>query len=272
MATKTEKMILVPKDETPALLGNSRYADAGSGFENIDPNKDLQMPFLQIIQGLSPELKRENSKYIKGAEQGDIFNSVTRQLYKVGEPDGKPIKIIPCGFIRVYNEWVLRDEGGGFVKSYLEGSQPKTHKGQGDLERFNLLDSDPKHNLVETCMHSVLVLDDEGLSYPAILSMSASLLGVSRSWISKMYARKVCDASGKKFTPPSYDNLCALSTVPKKFLKGEAYIFRVDITGSVDDAVYSEAKDLNQTSKDRLALMAPQAPVEEDSSSNQTSY
>lgn len=242
--------------ETPKP-SNSRFQDAGSGFENIDPTKDLQTPFLQIVQGLSPELKREKEKYIKGAEQGDIFNSVTRELYKVGEPDGKPIKVIPCGTMRVYNEWILRSKGGGFVKSHLE--MPATHDVEIEGKKFHVLNDNPDHNIVETVMFSVLVLNDEATAYPAIMSMSGSLLSVSRTWISKMYARKICDESGKRFTPPMMDNLCEISTVTKKFSAGEAYIFKVEIVGQTSDDLYVEAKELNETSKERLALMAPAA-------------
>lgn len=259
MAKHNEKQVEESKPlpvETPAPM--DRSADAGLGFENFDPNKDLKIPFLQIIQGLSPELKRDKAQYIKGADQGDIFNSVTRELYKLGEPEGKPIKIIPCGHIRVHNEWVKRSKNGGYVRTYIDGQEPKTREGMdGDKIVKEVVDN-PDHVLVETVMHSVLVLDPKG-SYPAIIPMSSSNLAPSRDFTSKLYARKETGKDGKKFTPPSFDNLCELSTVTKKFIKGEAFIYKISIVGRSEDEIYSEAKQVHDVSKDRLTLAAPAA-------------
>ena len=37
---------------------------------------DMQIPFLRILQPLSPQLLKTDSKFIKGASAGDIFNTV----------------------------------------------------------------------------------------------------------------------------------------------------------------------------------------------------
>ena len=45
----------------------------------------MQIPFIGIIQALSPQLQKDDPLYIKGAEQGDIFNTVTQEIYKADE-------------------------------------------------------------------------------------------------------------------------------------------------------------------------------------------
>ena len=45
----------------------------------------MQIPFIRILQALSPQLNKQDSLYIKGAEQGDIFNTVNQEIYKADE-------------------------------------------------------------------------------------------------------------------------------------------------------------------------------------------
>ena len=55
----------------PAGLAEAFEADSGFGFEEVT-SSDLQIPFLRIIQALSPQLKKSDAAFIEGAGQGDI--------------------------------------------------------------------------------------------------------------------------------------------------------------------------------------------------------
>ena len=52
----------------PANLMSEMVADSGVGLDNVTAD-DMQIPFLRILQALSPQLIKTNSGYIKGAEQ-----------------------------------------------------------------------------------------------------------------------------------------------------------------------------------------------------------
>ena len=82
---------------------------AGRGLENVS-NDDITIPRLAIVQSGSPQRKKKDEKYIEGAEEGHIFNTVTNQLYDV-----EGITVIPCGYRKSYVEWVPRESGGGLV-------------------------------------------------------------------------------------------------------------------------------------------------------------
>ncbi len=71
-------------DVVVSELDKMLEADAGVGLENIT-TEDMQIPFIRIIQALSPQLQKDDPLYIKGAEQGDIFNTVTQEMYKADE-------------------------------------------------------------------------------------------------------------------------------------------------------------------------------------------
>lgn len=83
----------------PAELLASMGEDAGLGV-STDPN-EVGIPFLGILQDLSPQVKKRDEKYIDGAEVGDIYNNVTREVIpaKVG------FDWIEVGFEAAQVEW-----------------------------------------------------------------------------------------------------------------------------------------------------------------------
>ena len=68
---------VVKKESTAvANIMDDLYEAAGQGMETIGAD-DMQIPFLRILQPLSPQLIKTDPKFIKGASAGDIFNTVT---------------------------------------------------------------------------------------------------------------------------------------------------------------------------------------------------
>ena len=91
-------------------LAKAFEADAGSGFEEVT-SSDIKIPFIRIIQALSPQIKKTDPSFIEGASQGDIFNTVTKTLWN-GE---EGILVIPSYFQQKLLEFIPRNQGGGFV-------------------------------------------------------------------------------------------------------------------------------------------------------------
>ena len=114
MATKAAKE--TPKTEVatvsnslPATMDASMLAaDAGLGRESMSIT-DMALPYLLILQSLSPQVKKSSPQRVDGAEEGDIFNTVTQELF--ASEDG--INVIPCAFQKAWVEWAPRDSGGG---------------------------------------------------------------------------------------------------------------------------------------------------------------
>ena len=107
-------------DISPDLIIKS----AGRGLENVT-NDDITIPRLAIIQAGSPQRKKKDEKYLEGAEEGNIFNTVTNQLYS------DSITVIPCGYRKSYVEWVPREKGGGLVA--VHDMKPDGTKTRGDM-------------------------------------------------------------------------------------------------------------------------------------------
>ena len=113
---------------------------AGQGTENLETGS--AMPFIRILQDLSPQLKKQKDEYVEGAESGDLFFAKTKDLLP------KPVEIIPCYTQSVYTEWVPRSKGGGFVATHplTITSNPSYERGRerklvSDINRFRYEDA-----------------------------------------------------------------------------------------------------------------------------------
>jgi hypothetical protein len=98
----------VPATQAPRTLAPTYDygADAGVGFEN-QTNEDVQIPFLGVLQDLSPLVKDRST----GALPGELFNTVTGERFSA--KDG--VIFQPVDTKHVYVEWKPRNQGGGFV-------------------------------------------------------------------------------------------------------------------------------------------------------------
>jgi len=130
---------------------------------------DLVIPRLEIVQALSPCLKKSEPTYIEGSQQGNMFNSVTRKLY------GSNVVVCPVFFRKEYLVWKDRDQGGGF-----RGAFPT----MVDASARIATEEDPKFfQAVETAQQFSLLMDEEtGDIEEIVVSMAKTKLKVSRAW------------------------------------------------------------------------------------------
>jgi hypothetical protein len=94
--------------EISADLLDDIFDNAGEGASY--DSSEMQIPFVRLLQALSPQLKKKDPQYIDGAASGDIFNNVTGQYWS-GE---EGIVVVPCYQTTKYLEFTPREQGGGF--------------------------------------------------------------------------------------------------------------------------------------------------------------
>ena len=217
-----------------ALAVNMFEADANKGADNITQS-DLALPFLKVLGQLSPEVNKMDGKYVKGAEPGMIYNSVTQELYD-GE---KGINVLPCHYIKQYVEW--QDRGVG-----SSGAPVAIHRADSDIistttRDKSLKDRLPNGNYLETTAnHFVFLLGDSPST--ALISMKSTQLVVSRKWLTTMMGIKMQGKNGL-FTPPTYSHIYNLKTVQMSNDKGTWFGWDVTKVGPVSDKnIYDMAK------------------------------
>ena len=231
MSTKKEvATIESPVAGLPAPLQEALLDDAGQGLEEAS-REDFAIPFLNVLQLLSPQVDTEGDAYIPDAHAGMIFNNVTEQVY-----DGETgIIVIPVHFEKVYNEFVPRDAGGGW-------------RGQFTSKEEALDSVAPGNEIIDTANHYVLYRTGEDDWQPALLSCVSTKLKVSRQWLAKMRMLKVANVDGERFTPATFAQMWGITTVRQENQHGKFYNLSTEYLGLVDDMdLYETAKLFRDT-------------------------
>ena len=209
------KVAVVEEKNTLPSLVNSQMLleDEGAGQEGIN-REDLAIPFLQVLQQLSPQCNKRDGAYVDGAEAGMIINTVTNELWD-GE---KGAIVVPVYYTREHVEWKPRSAGGGFVKSHGPDSSILAAVTR-DNEGRDML---PNGNQIVTCGNRyVLIVDENGAFTQALISMSSTQLKISNRWNTMINTLNIPRPDGKGlFNPASFYQAYRLKTVPQSNDKG----------------------------------------------------
>ena len=160
--------------------------DPNEGFEEAD-STSYAIPFLIVLQKLSPAVDKDESTYVKGAKPGMIMNTVTKDLYET-------VTVVPVHYRKTFIEWVLRENGGGFrgENDPAVGRELQSTCSVNDKNQFIL----PNGNqLSEAANHYVLVEGEAGWE-PVLISMSSTQLKASRQWMTQMKQATVATPNG----------------------------------------------------------------------------
>ena len=176
---------------------------AGEGFEGLTTS-DYAVPFLRILQLLSPQVNKNSPDRIAGAEPGMFYNTVTEKLY------GNKVSVVPLTFQKVWLEW-LPDRGGlvGRHEPYsikvdrTEFSSWKTEEG----------------NIVSECLLFYCLIVGHFQDGPIVFSLSSSGIKHGKNWNTQIMMTLL--ANGKK--APYFSSVWELKIVLNKNQMGEWY-------------------------------------------------
>lgn len=155
------KEVATKEDSLPSYIKQGQ----NRGNENVT-TEDIQLPRIDVLQGLSPQIVKKKDEYIPGAEVGMLFNTLTNELY----PDG--VHITPVSFVKRYLVWVDRkkDTDGGLRGVFDTENEAEIFKSEQEDEG--------KLEVVATAEH--LVILDSGDE--VIISLAKSKMKVSRKF------------------------------------------------------------------------------------------
>jgi hypothetical protein len=208
------------------------------------------MPRIALAQGLSPQIKRGDAKYIEGLQLGDMFDDLTGTNFGVGPLDFTVVRADKPRFVEFYP----RSEGGGIKDLNVPAGDPRTEFGpNGEPPAATKF-----YDFV------VMLLPTREL---IALSFKSSGLKIARQLNALMKLRGAASFAGRY----------TLTSVEEKNSKGEFYNFRVKNSSVVDEAaskkgwvskeVYEEAAAIYEAIKDR-ALVIDREPGSDDTSFN----
>ena len=225
------------KTTAVANLMDDLFDSAGQGMETIGAD-DMQIPFLRILQPLSPQLLKTDPKFIKGASAGDIFNTVTGQCWEGDEG----VTIIPCAYEMKFLEFQLRESGGGFLGE-IDPNNPDIRQ----ANRVGAHEMLPCGNaLVRAAQCLVVAVGEDGATQQMILDMKKTQMKVAKQWNTRRAGMKLMHPEKGLFTPPMWATVWKLKTVQESNDKGSWFnysISQLDIQ-SVPSAAVQECKGL----------------------------
>lgn len=217
------------KDNLPAAYDYGDYE--GSGFEN-QGKEDYSIPFLEILQGQSPELDTNEA-----ARPGHIINKVTGDV--VTGKDG--IVFVPCYTQHVYVEWVPRDAGGGLVAVHeLDSPVVAAAKASGGFGKIALENG---NELIETFYVYGVQVDEDGISQQAVIAFTSTKIKKYKAWMTKARTVQLRLPNGRKINPPLFAHKYRLKTFKDKNKHGEWYSWEVSFEGGSAEAARLNPQD-----------------------------
>lgn len=243
--------------------------DRGGGYEGVD-GSDYQVPFLVLLQALSPQLQPGDPRHIPGAAPGMFANTVTRQLF----PAGEPVRVVLATTRHQVLQFRPREAGGGFRGAHDPRSElvvAARKAAGGDPRRMRTPDGD---ELDEAYVAYAFRCDTEwGPEEAVALSFTRSKIKKYRGTMTRL--RTVKGAQDV----PLFAHRLLLRAVPDKNAAGQPYL-NVDLSPAVENDVskslmgpdqpaYQAAKGLRDAVVANRASAAFEAATEPGESSDE---
>lgn len=195
------------------------------GAENVGTD-DMIIPRIELIQALSPVRKKSDPAYIEGAEEGMLYNNVTRTLY------GTEVIVVPVYYTKQFLVWKDRKAGGGGSNGFRGAFASKELADRAIAEL-----AEEALEVSDTAQHFVLVRNGDDWQ-EAVISMAKSKVKVSKRWNSLM----------RLSNTDSFSRAYKLSATTETNARNESYFnFNVAALGFVNKELYERAEKLYET-------------------------
>lgn len=186
------------------------------GMEHVT-TADIQMPRIVISQSTSPELSPEKPNYMEDLRVGQLFNTLTGQIYGKGPIVFTVLRADPPRWV----EFIPREQGGGVKDPHVPFGDPRTE--------FQIDGKPP----IATKFYDFIIMVMEGSKTPyemVALSFKSTGLRVARQLNGLLQSRMKPICSG----------LYTLTAAPTQNAKGSFYIPQVRnaVPGWVTKEVY----------------------------------
>jgi hypothetical protein len=195
-------------ENLPAATNDFSAFDSGdTGFENVT-SKDLIIPRLTILQGLSPQVTQGKPEFDPNAKVGEVYDVGLQERF----PEG--VVFIPVLYSKAYLEWAPRNSGKGLQGIHNDDrildDTEQDEKGRPTLKNGNYI--------VETSQ--LYGINVTAAFRKCFLPMSSTQLKKARRLLTLATTEKLQRADGSEFTPPLWYRSYSLTTVPESNAEG----------------------------------------------------
>jgi hypothetical protein len=233
----------------------SMFSGESTGFEGVT-SATYKTPFLKILQGLSPELKASNPKYIPEAKQGLFCNSASQQLYS-------SVQVVVLKIEHSLITW--KPDRGGFVGRVNKSEEESVVSTKEGLQKWDSMGNTIMDTIEFFCMN----IEDPSDMF--ILSLSAASFKHARSFATRLRMLKTPDGKSVQVT---WAGVWKISVVEESNDKGSWYtiggtpeLLRF-ITKEEKENLVSPARKMLETAETDYSVIAEEA----ESTEEETAY
>jgi hypothetical protein len=221
MTTTTKELVPQPIGHLANIPDHLKaFVGQRLGSENVEQD-DLLIPRLCVAQSLSPQLKKSNEAYIPGLQLGDIFNSVTGEVYGNDE-----VTVIPLFFFKNY---ITFKKGGGVEAMYAHAND--VPRGELNFSTVNGESVPPKTTEFKNRM-CLIVRPNERPS-PIVVSFKSSGIKAAKKWNSLINSTNL----------PAFARTYKLVVAEKQDGQNSWYVFNVLPDIFVPADFFNQAKE-----------------------------
>lgn len=171
-----ESKSVTKKDDQALALPEDLVVPEGAGLEDADRDS-YAIPFLTILQKMSPQVDDDDPARIPGAKAGMFYDTVSETC--IDPEDGLP-EIIPVYYRRAFIEWKPNREGFVQEHSVEEAAQMRWERSEDGKDVL------PNGNeIVDTRYHYIILIHNGQLS-PMVITMSSTQVKKSKRLCSDM--------------------------------------------------------------------------------------
>lgn len=266
--TTTKANVPAPRKAATAALVLGEEPQLPAGYKNKGVGasqrpEDQQIPFIGILQTLSPQLKKTKPEYIEGAEEGMFF-------FKNCEPpirDGNEgFYFIPSFFQTAeYVEWVPRDAGGGLVGRHAKlPDDVKVIKDAKNPNKMKFVGKNGNEFIETRYVYGQALDNDLNLIGSFVISFTSTGHSVWKTWNQRANNKRIGDQPADVWL-----YVYKLTTAHRENAAGDWYVFNVEDAGwnTSDELILAGEALYNSVMSGEKVAMAEDRMAADDSGS-----
>lgn len=229
-----------------ALMSRPSYIPSGStGLEEAD-NQDFTVPRLALCQSNSPQRKKTDAKYITGLQEGQLFNTLSGEVYD------DQLDLIPLYMIKTRMKFKDMAEGGGI-----------------ECQSFNAVDGGRLCETCSACPHSQFQEDEPPAcyliySYPSLIvrdgKLTSELIAMSFKSASTKVARNF-NTTVRMRNAPLYAAMVHVTPVEDVGAGQQFFNYKLESKGWLDDQMFQQVTSFyNSMNREALKVHADDEP------------
>ena len=223
----------IAKRDGMAMARPDWLKEGRRGTENIQRG-DIRPPALRLAQAMSPEVKRAEPQYIDGLREGDLFNSITQEIYGDG-----PVKFLIVNYLGHRNVEFDPNDRNVVIDGNVPDNDPRCNFTMGLDDNNKPIKKKPRATQFKDFL--ILLLRDG--SDPALMTLTL------KSTQLKKATRLLSVLQFSKLDTFSF--LIQGTPVPERKGKNSWYGWRFDPVGYPTEAQYNEAARVYDEMKDK---------------------